>query len=119
MAYRDNWLRHLMAPFTGEGGSNALARDFWRADEDLWTVEHDVRWRWLKLVWVYSASVVSQVTFVGVIAFAIIGLFKLVSLPTWWIGVGGVTAAGLLFAVVIATASWFDIWRFRRRPPTS
>lgn len=114
MAYRDNWLRHLMAPFTGEGLSNALARDFWRADEDLWSVEHDVRWRWLKLIWVYSASVVSQGTFVLGIAFAVINLFKPVSLPTWWIGIGGVTAALLLFAVFVATASWLDIWRVRR-----
>ena len=118
MAYRDNWLRHLMAPFTGEGLSNALARDFWRSDEDIWSVEHAVRWRWFKLVWVYAASVVCQLTAAGLVLVAIISLFKAVSLPTWWIAVGGVTAAMLLFAVLCATAAWIDIWRIRRRPPS-
>lgn len=116
MAYRDNWLRHLMAPFTGEGLSDALARDFWRSDEDLWSVEHAVRWRWFKLVWVYAASVVMQGTLALVIAGAIISLFKPVSLPTWLIVLGGTTAAMLLFAVLVATAAWIDIWRIRRRP---
>jgi hypothetical protein len=117
MAYSDNWLRHLMAPFTGEGLSNTLARDFWPTDEDLWSVEHDVRWRWFKLMWVYAASVIAQGTFALVIVGSIISLFKPVSLLTWWISVGGVTAAMLLFAVFVATASWIDIWRIRRRRP--
>ena len=115
MAYRKNWLRHLMAPFIGEGLSNVLARDFWRDDEDLWSVEQPVDWRWLKLLWVYAASVVSQVTVVLSIAAATIGFFKEIPLKWWWISVGGATAAMLLFAVLVATCTYIDIWRIRRR----
>jgi hypothetical protein len=115
MAYSDNWLRHLMAPFTGEGLSNALARDFWRSDEDLWSIERPVDWRWLKLMWVYAASVVSQGTFVLLIAMAVISFFKEVPLMWWWISVGGMTVAMLLFAVLVATSTYIDIWRARRR----
>jgi hypothetical protein len=115
MAYSDNWLRHLMAPFTGEGLSNTLARDFWRSDEDLWSVEQPVDLRWLKLVWVYTASVVSQGTFAMLIIGAIICLFKDVPLIWWLISVGGVTVAMLLFAVLVATSTYVDIWRARRR----
>ena len=115
MAYSDNWFRHLMAPFTGEGLSNALARDFWRDDEDLWSVEQSVEWRWLKLLWVYAASVVSQVTLVLLVVVAIISLFDEVPLKWWWISVGGGTAAMLLFAVLCATSAALDIWRIRRR----
>lgn len=114
MAYSDNWLRHLAAPFTGEGLSNALARDFWRSDEDLWSVEHPVNWRWLKLMWVYAASVVSQATFSLLVAAAIISLFKEVPLKWWWIAVGGVTVMMLLFAVLVATSTYIDIWRVSR-----
>lgn len=115
MAYSDNWLRHLMAPFIGEGLSNALARDFWRSDEDLWSVERPVNLRWLKLMWVYAASVVSQSTFALMIAAAIISLFDDVPLKWWWISVGGVTVAMLLFAVFVATSTHIDISRARRR----
>ncbi|MBY0439777.1 MAG: hypothetical protein K2W80_16455 [Burkholderiales bacterium] len=118
MAYRDNWLRHLMAPFCGEGLSEALARDFWRTDEDLWSPEHDVGWRWLKLVWAYAASAVCQVGFSLAIAGVTINVFKPVSATTWSIGLGAVTGAMLLFAGLIATSVWIDVSRRRRGPPT-
>jgi hypothetical protein len=117
MAYRDNWLRHLIAPLTGEGLSDTLARDFWHVDEDLWSIEHDVRWRWLKLVWVYSASVVAQLTFASVIGYLAIGLVKPIDSATWWVGVGGVTAALMLFAVLVASFVWIDVSRRRGGPP--
>lgn len=104
-----------MAPFTGEGLSNALARDFWRADEDLWSIERSVEWRWAKLFWVYAASVVSQLTFGLLIVGMITSPFKEVPLAIWWIGVGGVSAALLLFALIVATAVYIDICRARRR----
>lgn len=118
MAYRDNWLRHLMAPLTGEGLSNALARDFWRTDEDLWSVQQFVPWRWLKLLWVYAASAICQLTAALLLVFAGINLYDPVPLKWWWIGVGGATVAMLLFAAVIATATCIDIWRIRRLPPS-
>lgn len=111
MAYKDNWLRHLMAPFTGEGLNNTLARDFWRDDEDLWSLEQDVPWRWAKLLWVYVASVFAQVTTAGVMIAGISSLFIAPSAKWWLIAIGGGTAAMLLFAVLVATATWGDIRR--------
>jgi hypothetical protein len=110
MAYKDNWLRHLFAPLTGEGLSNALARDFW-SHEDLWTSEQAVRCRWIKLVWVYSASAVTQVMFPLMVAAAIVSLFKEVPLKWWAIGVGGGTGLAVLFGVLFATTSLIDVYR--------
>jgi hypothetical protein len=115
MAYRDNWLRHLLAPVCGEGLSNTLARDFWRDDEDLWNPQSDVQWRWLKLMWVYAASVATQGTFALVIAAMIVSVFKEVPFVWWLIGVGGTTAVLLLFSTLVASLTWVDIWRARRR----
>lgn len=115
MAYRDNWLRHLLAPFTGEGLSNFLARDFWSRQEDLWEPAAPVRWRWVKLVWVYAASVFAQFTFAIIIAGTVIEFFKDVPAYLWWIVVGGGTAAMLLFAILVATATYVDIRRKARR----
>lgn len=106
MTYRRNWLRHFFASINGEGGSNTLARDFW--NEDLWEPNRRVNWRWLKLVWVYSMSVLTQLTLPGLVGFAIISLFKEVPFRWWLIGVGGVSAAALIFAILIATASYID-----------
>jgi hypothetical protein len=113
MAYKDNWLRHLFAPMTGEGFSNALAHDFWPR-EDLWSAEQTVRYRWVKLVWVYSASAMTQVVFLGLIATAIVSWFK--DLPSGWlvIGVGGGTGLAMILAVLFATTSWIDVYRRSR-----
>ena len=103
-----------MAPLMGEGLSDALARDFWRVDEDLWSAERPVRFRWLKLVWVYMASVVAQCTFALLLIMFVISLFEKVP-PVWWlISVGGVTCGMLLFSILVATSTWIDICRVGR-----
>lgn len=109
MAYRDNWLRHFFACLTGEGGSKVLARDF--CSEDLWEPNKLVRWRWLKLVWVYSLSVLTQITLLLLVLAAVISLFRPVPLRWWLIGVGGVSAVSWVFAVLFATAEWIDLRR--------
>ncbi|SRR5581483_4272996 len=106
MAYKDNWLRHLFAFATGEGGSRALARDFW--DEDLWEPNKPIQRRWLKLWWVNSMSVLTQITLPGLVVATVISLFKPVP-PRWWlIGVGGVSVVALGFAILLATAEYID-----------
>ena len=114
MAYRDNWLRHLLAPMTGEGLSNTLARDFW-SHEDLWSAAHVVRYRWVKLVWVYGVSAVAQMTLPLLVAVAIINVFKSVPFEWWLICVGGGTAFAMALAVLFATTSWIDVGRQSKR----
>jgi hypothetical protein len=106
MAYKDNWLRHLFAFATGEGYSDKLARDFW--DEDLWGPNKPIRWRWLKLVWVYSVSVLAQVTLPLLVGYTVINLFKAIPFRWWMIGVGGVSAGGLVFAILFAATAYID-----------
>lgn len=106
MAYKNNWLRHLFAFATGEGYSDTLARDFWH--EDLWEPKMGIRWRWPKLVWAYSLSVLAQVTLPLLVGYAVISFFKEISLRWWLIGVGGVSTGGLIFAILFATAAYID-----------
>jgi hypothetical protein len=109
MAYRDNWLRHLLAPLTGEGFSNALARDF--ASGNLWDPAERISWRWLKLVWAYSVSVVAQFCFAVALAAIVVNMVKGVSWETFVLWCGGGTAAMLVFAVLVATATYIDVIR--------
>lgn len=114
MSYRDNWLKHLLAPFTGSGFSNALARDFWTSREDLWNPNAGVPKRWLKLVWVYVMSAITQITFPGIVIIGIVSTFKDVPLRWWLISIGGPSAFGIVLAVLIATATCMGINRRAR-----
>ena len=111
MSFRQNWLRHFVAPVSGEGFSKLLARDFW-PHEDLWSSTTAVNRRWLKLVFVYATSVVSQLS---IPLFAIAGCIDLfireVPLRWWLIGVGGGTLVGFAFAIVIATLTYASVAR--------
>lgn len=106
MAYKNNWLRHLFAFATGEGYSDELARDF--CHEDLWEPSKPVRWRWLKLVWVYSVSVLAQVTLTGLVVGVLVSLFKPAPPHVWLFFIGGATMLGLIFAILFATTACID-----------
>lgn len=111
MAYCENWLNHLAAPLTGEGLSKRLASDFWPS-EDLWNSNMAITRRWLKLIWVYSASVVAQLTLSSLIAVALIDLlYRDVPYIWWLITIGGGTTIMLLLAVIIATATYVSVVR--------
>jgi hypothetical protein len=114
MSYRDNWLEHLLAPLTGRGLSNALARDFWSAREDLWDPRAAIKKRWLKLLWVYSMSVITQVTLPCILIALLVRIFKELPLRWWLIGIGGPSALAIVFAVLVATATCIDINRRAR-----
>jgi hypothetical protein len=114
MSYSDHWLEHLLAPLTGSGLSNRLARDFWSAREDLWDPRVAVTKRWLKLLWVYLMSVITQVTIPCVLIAMIVSAFKEVPLRWWLIGIGGPSALAIVFAVLVATATCIDINRRAR-----
>lgn len=113
MSYRDNWPRHLLAPLTGNGLSNSLARDFWTR-EDLWDPRAAVTKRWLKLLWVYLMSVITQVTIPCAFIAMIVSMFKEVPLRWWLIGIGGPSAFAIVLAVLVATATCIDINRRAR-----
>lgn len=66
----------------GKGYSKQLARDFWRIDEDLWDPEQEIRWRWIKFVWVYTSSLLAQV----VSPIAIVGcVLNLIGIEFGWV----------------------------------
>lgn len=107
--YLNNCLRHFVAPLTGEGLSDRLARDFWPS-EDIWSSDRQIRLRWLKLSYVYSASVVAQLTIPLTVAFIVIHLFvRPLSFRWWLIGVGGITVLLLTFAVLVATLTYLRV----------
>ena len=109
MSYKQNWLRHFVAPFSGEGFSQLLARDFW-PHEDLWSATAAVNRRWLKLVFAYAASAVAQLFLPLFVIAGFIDLFiKDVPLQWWLIGVGGGTLVGLAFALVIASLAYASV----------
>lgn len=111
MRFVENWPGHLAAPFTGNGWSIELARDFWPS-EDLWSAEQPVKRRWLKLCYVYLLSTLSQVTFALVVATALIDLFyRPVPLKWWLIGVGGPTLFGFFLSIVFATFNYASVTR--------
>lgn len=112
MSYWDRWGCHAIAPFTGEGFSDKLARDFWLAGENLWSPEDKISWRWLKLLWVYSASAVAQICVPGCLV--LMGLEALsISKVSFGYGLIGGAAIGFFFAVLIATVRWISIRRAR------
>ena len=109
MAYKDNWMNHLLAPFTGEGASNKLAQDFWA--ENLFNRQKLVKFHWLKLVWVYMVSVVAQVTLSGTLLMIPITLYKNGG-ADWTYALIAVTGATLILwvvAIIFASATWLDI----------
>ena len=101
MAYKDNWMQHLMASFTGEGGSNKLAQDFW--SESLFNPKILVKYHWLKLVWVYCISGITQVTMPTALAMIPITIYK--DGGTDWtyalVAIVGVTAISWLVAIFL------------------
>jgi hypothetical protein len=113
MAYKDSWLRHLFAPMTGEGLTNALARNFW-SREDLWSSEKAARYRWVELVLDYAVSTVAQMMLLLLVAVAMINVFKSLPFERWLIYVGGGTAFAMTLAVLFATTSWIDLYRRSR-----
>ena len=115
MSYSHNWVRHLLAPLTGQGGSKELARDFW-SREDLWSPTAPVKRRWLKLVFVYAVSVVTQVSVLGVIVIGLVDVFvKDVPLRWWVISIGVGSLIALAFAVLSATVEYTSVVKQARR----
>ncbi len=114
MAYGDNWLQHLTAPLTGRGGSKTLARDFWPS-EDLWNPELPIRRRYLKLVWVYALSVLTQFSVLSFVICILIHFFyKPLPFKFWMIIVGGGTIILWAFLSLIAVAECVGIARNTR-----
>lgn len=114
MSVRDNWDKHLGAFLTMRFFNDALARDFWSDDEDLWEVEAEVSWRWAKLYFVYFMSGVVQILLptllIGTAYLAFVnGDFGLL------VG-GAMIAAGFaaLGATILATLSCIEVSRSRR-----
>jgi hypothetical protein len=108
VAYRENWLRHLVSVLRGESYSNELAHDFTR--EDLWDPRKPVRARWSKLVFVYFASALTQTALPVMLVGTLITLFQDEGSMFWWcIGAGVTTLFGLLTAIVIGTATYVGI----------
>lgn len=102
MAYWNNFFHHLVAPLTGDGFRDDLARDFW-SKEDLWDRSRDVQLRGLKLWWVYLASAVAQITVPSAVAIFFVDCFVRDVSPRWWfISVGFGTSLGVLFATLVA-----------------
>lgn len=100
MAYSENWFRHLTAGFTGEGLSQELARDFW-PEEDLWDISQPIRFLWLKLLWVYVMSIVTQVIVFAILLGAAMEPFRPGAFV--WATVGGIaigTPIGIFASIV-------------------
>ncbi len=114
MSMRNNWDKHLGALITMRFFNDALARDFWSDDEDLWEVGAEVPWRWAKLYFVYFMSGVVQILvpslLIGAAYLAFInGDFRLL------LG-GSMIAAGFaaLGATILASLSCIEVARSRR-----
>jgi hypothetical protein len=111
MAFRDNWLRHLSAPFTGEFFSDALAKDFWFQSEDLWRAVPNVEWRWAKLFLVYLLSGLTQIV-APLLAVATVYVFVFDrSFQSALIGLAIGVSASLLGGVIGATWSCLSVSR--------
>src|ERR1051325_3784098 len=100
MSYSRNWVRHLFAVPNGECWSKVLARDFSWGDEDIWERGKRIKWHLLKLFWVYSMSVLTQITLPSVFIIGIASLFKKIPLVGWIFGVSAGSAVGLFFATL-------------------
>jgi hypothetical protein len=111
MAYRANWLAHLLAPITGRGFDDRLARDFWSHSEDLWDGKKEVSLRWLKLFLAYFASGIAQLV-------APVALVGLVIVPIrhgvwlwYWLAIGAAVLIGLIGALISATGAHISALR--------
>lgn len=112
--FQDRWHTHVFALLSGEAGSNHLAQDYWPI-EDLWSLQEPVRFRWLKLFWVYSASVFVQMVLPALLSVAIVLLFKTDVHHAWWIVVLGIgLVAALAYGAIFSTTTCFDLWRHNR-----
>lgn len=104
MAYKDNWLRHFFVMLTG--GGRELSRDFWNR-ENIWDPTVPIRYRWLKLVWVQFASVLTQITLPLLALLALSSVIKgPPSVEFILLFVGGITTFGTLGLLVIEVASY-------------
>jgi len=104
MAYRDNWLKHLLATVNGKGFDVSLARDFWTSSEDLWDHRTEVPYRWLKLVFVYTMSGLAQVSVPLLLFGPILLPFTKHGDWRWWLfGVAMSAAFAIPAATLIAT----------------
>jgi hypothetical protein len=63
------------------------------------------------MLWVYSASALAQLTLPLLIAAAGISIFKPIPFRWWLIGVGGASLFGLIFALLVATATCINVTR--------
>ncbi len=98
-----------MAPFIGEGGSNELAQDFWT--ENLFDPKMMVAHHWLKLLWVYCVSGITQLTLTSVLLMIPITLYKNGG-SDWtyaFIAIAGATLISWFLAIIFATVAWLDI----------
>lgn len=106
-AYRERWLRHTLAPVTGEGLNQHLLRDFYPT-EDLWDPQQDVVNRWRKLFAAYLLGAAAHLLFPSALAgFAMLVIGK-ISLK--WVGIVllGAAAVGVVFALI------FSAWDARK-----
>lgn len=109
-------VNHVFAVPNGRGFDDALARDFWRSTEDLWS-EASVPWRWLKLFFVYFASGVAQI----VVPIALVGLTMIGIRGRAWmfglvLGIAIGAAASVLGALIGATGTSIRLRRSIRHP---
>ncbi len=123
MAYRDNWLTHMLATVNGKGFDDYLARDFWTPSEDLWNHRIDVRRRWLKLWFVYVMSGLAQVSLPLFILGAVLLPFTKHGDWRWWlIGVATSTPFIAAGAILSTTRVYLKLLRERgelKRPATA
>lgn len=107
MSYRKNWLNHFFAVLYGKGLSKELAQDFW-SSENLWCAKELVRWRWVKLLWVYWLSSLAQL----VLPLVVIGLaYKVFSSAALILGIGFGLVASVFCAFFAATIDFFVLSR--------
>lgn len=111
MAFKDNWPLHLTIALTGDWLDDKLAQDFWPAE--LFNYKSMVRYHLLKLVWVYSVSVLVQITLPVSVVMMLAERYHDDSFDWGWVlmALGIVTALAWPFAVIIAIATWVDLKR--------
>lgn len=116
----DIFFDHLLANLFGNGYHNTLAQDFWA--EPLFHPATVVRFHWVKLVWVYWMSTLTQVTVPLALVGAAIALFTDRAWALTAILVAIPTVLAFAFCPLVAALTMFDLRRARRvgaRPVTS
>lgn len=117
MSFSNNWPAHLTAALSADVFSHRLAQDFW--PEKLFDPTRRVNWHWVKLFWVFFASALAQLTLIGAVIAIGIDLYKTGGTQWKWslYLIGGITAFGVVMAMIISTAVWIDIRRHQRTMP--